>query len=67
MRYKLRTLLILLAVGPPMLAGAWLVVKSRLDDYRRRQTATVGDLGIKGKGAPMVVEDSAKAEQPAVP
>jgi len=23
LRYKLRTLLILLAVGPPMLAGAW--------------------------------------------
>ena len=23
MRYKLRTLLILLAIGPPMLAGAW--------------------------------------------
>jgi len=24
LRYKLRTLLILLAVGPPMLAGLWL-------------------------------------------
>ena len=24
MRYRLRTLLILLAVGPPMLAGIWL-------------------------------------------
>jgi len=23
MRYRLRTLLILLAIGPPMLAGAW--------------------------------------------
>jgi hypothetical protein len=26
MRYRLRTLLILLAVGPPMLAGAWIAV-----------------------------------------
>jgi hypothetical protein len=26
MRYRLRTLLILLTVGPPMLAAAWLIV-----------------------------------------
>ena len=27
-RYRLRTLLILLAIGPPMLAGAWWMVES---------------------------------------
>jgi hypothetical protein len=27
MRYKLRTLLILLAVGPPVVAGMWLTVR----------------------------------------
>jgi hypothetical protein len=32
-RYKLRTLLILLTVGPPMLAGAW----SMYSDYVERQ------------------------------
>jgi len=26
MRYNLRTLLIVLAIGPPMLAGAWLYI-----------------------------------------
>jgi len=26
LRYKLRTLLIVLALGPPVLAGAWMVV-----------------------------------------
>ena len=28
MRYRLRTLLIILALGPPMLAGAWWVSKA---------------------------------------
>jgi hypothetical protein len=28
MRYRLRTLLILLAVGPPAIAGVWLAVQS---------------------------------------
>jgi hypothetical protein len=27
MQYRLRTLLILMAIGPPMLAGAWLYVR----------------------------------------
>ena len=31
MRYRLRTLLILLALGPPVLAGAWLVWQSHGD------------------------------------
>ena len=30
MRYRLRTLLIVLALGPPVLAGAWIVVKLAL-------------------------------------
>jgi len=33
MRYRLRTLLIVLAVGPPLLAGAWPVLKPIADDY----------------------------------
>jgi hypothetical protein len=28
MQYRLRTLLILLAIGPPVLAGAWFCVRS---------------------------------------
>jgi hypothetical protein len=31
MRYRLRTLLLLLAVGPPALAGAWRAYKVRPD------------------------------------
>jgi hypothetical protein len=30
MRYRLRTLLIVLAVAPPVLAGAWLAARSAL-------------------------------------
>jgi len=34
MRFRLRTLLIVLALGPPMLAGTWLVGASALRIYR---------------------------------
>jgi hypothetical protein len=37
-RYKLRTLLIVLALGPPLLAGAWFGanwLRGLPDDYRR--------------------------------
>jgi len=37
MRYKLRTPLIVLALGPPVLAGAWLV----FNELRTRASATV--------------------------
>jgi hypothetical protein len=36
MRYRLRTLLIVLAVGPPMMALGWLV----FDDIRNRASQT---------------------------
>jgi hypothetical protein len=39
MQYRLRTLLILLAVGPPMLAGAW----SAYRDYCQRQADAMWD------------------------
>jgi hypothetical protein len=38
MRYRLRTLLILLAIGPPMLAGvwwAWIAVADALENFPR--------------------------------
>jgi len=38
MRYRLRTLLILMAVGPPILAGAWLGTMQAISDYRARLT-----------------------------
>ena len=34
MRFHLHTLLILLAIGPPMLAGAWAVVSKAMAEYR---------------------------------
>ena len=37
MRYKLRTLLILLAVGPPVLAGMWWTRVRIVEHYRRRE------------------------------
>jgi hypothetical protein len=36
-RYSLRTLLILMAIGPPMLAVAWAVGAKALVEYRQRQ------------------------------
>jgi len=33
MRYRLRTLLIMLAIGPPMLAGAWWTRQRILEHY----------------------------------
>jgi len=38
MRYRLRTLLIVLAVGPPLLAGAWLLGQTAVNEYRERET-----------------------------
>ncbi len=37
MRYRLRTLLILLAAGPPMLAGAWISGAKAIVEYRQRR------------------------------
>jgi len=37
MRYRLRTLLLLLAIGPPLLAGVWLATLKAIADYRARQ------------------------------
>lgn len=34
-RYSLRTLLVLLAIGPPMVAGVWWIYR----EYSRRQEA----------------------------
>ena len=40
-RYSLRTLLILLAIGPPLVAGTWLVGSRALANYRARRNAVV--------------------------
>src|SRR5262245_60940162 len=40
MRYRLRTLLIVLALGPPMLAGwVWPAIKERYDVWQWQRTA----------------------------
>jgi hypothetical protein len=37
MRYRLRTLLILLAIGPPVLAGVWFGWQVAAERYRKYQ------------------------------
>jgi len=37
-RYKLRTLLIVLALGPPVLAGVWYAAVKVNEEIQRRQT-----------------------------
>jgi hypothetical protein len=40
MRFRLRTLLILLAVGPPLLAGAWWLTPTTIADPGRVNWST---------------------------
>jgi hypothetical protein len=47
MQYRLRTLLILLAIGPPVLAGTWCVYLKAIDEYR---TTAVLQPVVKGLG-----------------
>jgi hypothetical protein len=54
MRYSLRTLLLMVLVGPPLLAGAWLVGNDVVAAYRERQE-TWEDLG--GSGSIMTFEE----------
>ena len=37
MRYRLRTLLIVLALGPPILAVAWIAPQKAIERYRQWQ------------------------------
>jgi len=37
MRFRLRTLLIVLALGPPMLAGGWWTRQKVVEHYRQRE------------------------------
>jgi hypothetical protein len=49
MRYRLRTLLIVLAFAPPILAGAWMMASKALAVYRDgRQTIVWEDVGGPG-------------------
>jgi hypothetical protein len=72
MRYRLRTLLIVLAIGPPLLAGAWLAIAR----YRAWQTLEVWeDVGGPGIIAPfegricdgLIVTDDDSTIQPEPP
>lgn len=60
MRYRLRTLLILLAIGPPVLAGTWAAGKSAIDailesDRLPRQTDVFAP---SGPGVQLVILDN---------
>jgi hypothetical protein len=44
MRYRLRTLLIAAAVGPPALAGAWFAAKSIVSNLHRMEPPPWRDL-----------------------
>ncbi|HEY2414773.1 MAG TPA: hypothetical protein VGI40_21185 [Pirellulaceae bacterium] len=44
MRYRLRTLLIVLALGPPVLAGAWIAPQKVVERYRQWQFDQLVDL-----------------------
>ena len=50
MRYRLRTLLIVLALGPMVLAGAWLLGQKAVNEYRERErwrsVGPTGDLDL---------------------
>jgi hypothetical protein len=46
MRYKLRTLLIVLALGPVVLAGAWLAWKSITSRYAKAEWEAVHGDGV---------------------
>lgn len=58
MRYRLRTLLIVLAVGPPALAGAWLVGKPIVANYLAQQRQK--DVWIDFGGPETIIEFSTK-------
>jgi len=58
MCYRLRTLLIVLALGPPALAGAWLVGKPVVDNYLARQRQE--DIWIDVGGPGTIMEFSTK-------
>jgi hypothetical protein len=49
MRYRLRTLLIVLAIGPMVLAWwVWPAIKSRYEEYREREELV--DIYLHGEG-----------------
>ena len=50
MRYRLRTLLILLAVGPPVLGGAWLVGRNAIEENRAMADRARRQPVVKGPG-----------------
>ena len=65
MRYSLRTLLLLVLIGPPLVAGAWFVGNDVVEAYRERQE-TWDDVGgpgaimsFDGIGCVLIVESEA--------
>ena len=61
MRYRLRTLLIVLALGPPVLAGGWLVAERAAREYRAKQVPK-----IKGAGSGVISIPVASGTYPIV-
>ena len=45
-RYKLRTLLILLAIGPPMLAACWVRYSAWREEQRRKALVIAIDIAV---------------------
>jgi hypothetical protein len=63
MRYRLRTLLILLAVGPPLVAVGWLLWSALLEEPQDSIWESELSL-IHGSGLTVESEDEASPETP---
>jgi len=57
MQYRLRTLLIVLAIGPPLLAEAWSVGAKALADYQARNSLVVWE-DVGGPGVICIYDGS---------
>ena len=55
MRFRLRTLLIVLALGPPVLAGAWTFGAKAVAEYRARQSVVIWE-DVGGPGAVVIYD-----------
>ena len=68
LRFKLRTLLILLALLPPLLAGAWSIVAAKITEWRQPavtwEEATRLAAMVQSGGGTFIIEDKAALGPP---